>query len=255
MADLITTQFDFTRFDRALSRYVHDLNIDGRKVVKTQARLFLKLLLRFVPPKSLAQGRRAVVRDLHKLFDVVDPGEWELWFDENDRLRMAPMQRGGKRGAAVTDFKEFMSIDRMREFHRSRLDSRGRVKGANYDNLIGRKKSDIAHRGIVKKADFRRYQREVQSHVGRAKAGLQPAASVLGMAMPSWITRHDSSAYGAVDPHLEDRTHPRIRIIDTAPGIAAVEPRSIAQAIATRTRAMESDIRRMMAGGKSRHFS
>lgn len=53
---------------------------------------------------------------------------------------------------------------------------------------------------VLDEASVREFEEEMLKHVGRAKAGWEPAARALGVALPDWITRHETPG------KFEDRT-------------------------------------------------
>ena len=249
-----TLQWRFEQFDRALQRYIFDLKIDARKVVTVHARLLVAQFMRYTPPNTLAQGRRAIARDLRRVFSPVDTGKWNTWYDADDHLRMAPRGGTNRRSSAAKNSNVFMARGEMKAFHKGRRNQRGRVKATRIDSVVGRSRSEISQKPLVTERDFRSYLREVQRRTGFTKAGFAPGMRAAGGSVPSWISRHGDAAGSSVS-NLGDRNNPRLRVINQGPGVVAIEPRALALALRTRTRAMEADIRRIMKGGKSRYFS
>ena len=120
---------------------------------------------------------------------------------------------------------------------------------ARLGNLVGRKKSDIAHLGLVKLSDFRKYRRSVLARVGKAKAGFAPAyRAVGGGSLPSWVERHTSPEGSANDVALSPgETDPRITIINFARGAKGIRPAVLARTLQIRANAMNTHIRKQLS--------
>ena len=84
----ITLKFDEASYRHALNRFVYELKADGVVLLKEEMRLLLRDIMRFTPPKSNAQGRKAVNRDVAKAVNVLDGSSFgRAKQDVRDRMR------------------------------------------------------------------------------------------------------------------------------------------------------------------------
>jgi hypothetical protein len=205
--------------------------------------------VKLTPPHGLSQGLRALAGDMRKLFLQIDSKVWRVIVDQKGLLRVYPIHRkANRRGAKVTDRVKLMGFEQMKAFHYARLNGRGRVTGTRIDNLVGRKKSDIAQVGLVSRASYRKYKAQAGKRIGKAKAGFIPAMAAVGGRIPgSWITRHGAPEGEAADVHLADGEHDaRLTVINRARGIQHLSSSSIATAIRYRGNAMEKHVDKLL---------
>jgi hypothetical protein len=231
---------DTSRFDRAVARYTEELKIELPRAVKTAARLLAVQLMRFTPPKSQAQGRAAVKRDIGNAMWLPDPAA-----TTNKHLQRAILAEDfdvvqafitNTRGA----FKNYHLQHFNPSLHTSRRGRGGRVRG----------KPTVM---VLERAEYKRYVREVQGHVGATKYAFGAAAQRLGEAsIPAWILKHHASL-GQIEEDYNPN-NPSVTITDKSPGAESISPSTIQDAINVRTRAMTADIERITAGGASRYF-
>jgi hypothetical protein len=118
-------------------------------------------------------------------------------------------------------------------------------------NRYGRVRSDRRNMAVV--AIWNRYTREVQSRVGFAKAGWITAARAVGLSMPSWVTRLGGAAGGGYVAPTQNRLV--IEAINRSTKIPNYEQRVVSSAVRSRAMSIESELKRLLAGGKSRRGS
>src|SRR5262245_42876250 len=63
---MITVQIDDSNFRRHLARFIDELGLEPIDVIRDQTRLLLRQIISFSPPKTLAQGRKAVAGDIRR---------------------------------------------------------------------------------------------------------------------------------------------------------------------------------------------
>ena len=174
-------------------RWAGGVEIGLAGVVRDEVKEVLKLAMQFTPPKSLAQGRAAVGRDILKtmrpltedeitrskpLARVIAAGDVERFNAMTAYLPVGSPLRNARAG----DFDP--------AFHTRQQDGRMRVSDrAQVTIMLGRKNAGL----------LSAYIKTVQSHVGFAKAGWWPALRVAGGDAPDFVTRHADAAGSAVD--------------------------------------------------------
>lgn len=240
----VAVNVDLTGLDRAILRYVEELGIEGAKVVKNTGRLLAAELLRLTPPKSYAQGRAAVERDINRAMWSLDPAKihnkvlrtavQDQEFDVVQAFLNA-LQRTGKSGAFAGYRLEHFSP----ELHRRARDRRGRVQRSQ--KII-----------VLERAEHKRYVKEIQGHVGSTKFGWGIGAQRLGVNVPSWVLGHNP-ALGSYEENLKG-LDPMLAMTNRGPGLDGVAQSIIRQAVSRREKAMARDVDRMLAGGASKYF-
>lgn len=266
MSDALTFYLDTSGLEANIRRYVSDCGVELPKVVKQTFKLVIRDTFDLTPPfrngkggkkagSDYAQGRAAVENDLYKVFNPLDTNQWWGVFTENNGLRILHIStKGNRRGASVLDEEHFLKRSEMKAFHKSRRNARGRVKYTDQRNLIGRKKSDISQVGLVKKRDFNSYLKEVQSHVGVTRKGWAPALEAVGLNVPDWVSRH-SSGPGRVDvSKMMHPDNPSITAVHDGKTTPSIDRRTIQNVVNKRADYMETDIERILMGGKSNLF-
>ena len=190
---------DVNGFRRQVQRFAADWGLEARDVMLLQMHLWLQDLLKMTPPKTLAQGRKAVERDLKKLFiPTRDRGVLEFFKDEFS---------GGVLPPSVM-FNASGNEPQMRNFHKRFQGRDGRVK---YRKGVVKRIGDIdfVNGQYVPQAAFNKYKTGIQKHVGQLKAGWVPAIdkmprprSSMGFSVkkvPSYVRRQSSKKGFAID--------------------------------------------------------
>lgn len=155
------------------------------------------------------QGEAAVMSDLYRIFFPATAGFMKKFLHANpDGTQARDFAHQGQKSVG-TVMVRVMSRDQMREFHKSKKNSKGRVRGGgeggrlNFDHAeelkTGMNKSQLANLefAIVSPADFRSYAAEVQTHVGWLGHGWSAAAAKLKVKMPAFMDRFETAG-GAI---------------------------------------------------------
>lgn len=243
----LTFDVDSIRFDRAMAAF-EKLGIEAPKIVKDETRLLLAQVIRFTPPKTLAQGRGAVKRDIGRAIDNVNP-------DTFHSKRLATMIRtqdvNAMRDAVrrIPSMKDY-TVERWNPEaqHEAKRDNRGRIQRNQKVMVLNEGKRLKKYFNLRAKA------------VGSAKAGYWPGLQAVGGAVPNWVAKH-ASKFGSVDAgKLNDSHAPRIRIQNFSEAARSQndENHSVQSAVKMRARSMESKARRMIldaakSGGLETH--
>jgi hypothetical protein len=231
-------------FDAALRRYVDELGLEFPRVVKAQARLANQDLIRLTAPRSYAQGRAAVLRDICRAVNVID-----LEKITSDRLRQYVESRNYEAVTAILfaqpkgKFDGYKLLEFDPQLHESVRDSRGRVTKNHKIITLDAK-------------EHKAYVRQVRGHVGYMRGGWAPAAHATGANLPAWVSRHTGGNSGAAINNLSDKKHPSITMINSSRGVSeSIGQSRILSMVRRRTSAMVKDVNQVLDGRASRYFT
>ncbi len=185
----------------------------GKGMVETldeEFPLLVEVIVKLTPPKTLAQGRGAVRRDISKTMRPFDPQaiqtegireivqrkDVEAYNIVSGRVKAGPM-----RGTSAIAFSP--------EVHTRRRNAYGRIGSDSRQVVLG---SDA---GLL-----RRYIAEVQKRVGYAKSGWLAALRLVGgRSAQAFVERH-GTAGGAVQDDRKNPDRPSITAINRTPWAA-----------------------------------
>lgn len=242
----LVTNVDLSAYDLAVRRLVYDLGIEAPKAVQTAARQLFQELLKITSPKTQAQGRKAVARDISRAMWAIDPAKIhnailrQAVQDQEFDVVMAflnNLKKAGKGGALAHYRLEHFSP----ALHHSARDRRGRVR---------RSKGII----VLERSAHSKYVREIQGHVGSTKYAWGVGAQKMGASIPNWILAH----HGGLAVFEDNRTvrdAPSVAMTNKGPGIGGLETSMIQRAVDNREKAMNRDVDQVLAGRVSRYFN
>jgi hypothetical protein len=224
----IDTKVDTREFERALIRYKVESRKGWKEVIREQSRLLLVRLLRLTPPKTQAQGRKAVAADIRKVMTDLDgyrfesPGIQKAW-DEKDWDALEVIFRRSPEFSRLR-FSEGADASE----HRSARTRRGRVPK--------RRKATVL---VKKPSKLKRYIRDTQKRVGLTKAGWMAGLKIIQGKIPGWVSKH-GSGYGSAKDASSDRRDPHIQVVNATRGIGEIdrEDRILTTALQGRSRDM-----------------
>jgi hypothetical protein len=236
-------QLNQARYRDGLNQFVNRLGADAQLLLKEEMRLLLREVVRFTPPKTYKQGRNAVGSDLAKNAAPLDPDkiEWPALAKLVRKRDLAGIQ-------ALTN-----NVSKGFWARRKLLTSESQIAAEHKRNRTryGRIRTD--KRNMAMLAVWNRYTRDVQSRVGFAKAGWVTAAKAVGLPMPSWVTRLAGAAGGGyVAPTIN---RPVIEAINRSTKIPNYEQNVVHAAVRSRAMSIESELKRILGGGKTRRAS
>lgn len=238
---MLQVDVNLAQLDLAIYRFARDLGLSLPVVVKATARQLNAEMIRVTPPRSLAQGRAAVARDINRAILGLDPEKLvNPRFRDLVKTYQVDAVRAILRHTESGRLANYQLVRFTPVIHTSARDSRGRVRSTK----------------LRFTADYREHQsyvKQVQGRVGSTKAWWGPSARKVGNSIPGWIGRHDVPGVAVVD-NLDDSKHPRIVMINQGKGISAVSAAIISAAIRRRTVAMTRDVEQVLAGRASRYF-
>lgn len=245
-----TITVDASKFMHQMARMQNELGMDMEEVLRTQSRLLGERLIHFTPPTAESKkgkaskkakgakqpgpkgiGLAAVDRDLHKVTGFPSP---EVIRD--DKLRTAMRK--------IIARKDYDGLQAMAQhvYPRERY-----LVEPFTPQLHMTARSSRTHR-VEKKinrlslnsGDFKRYVKEVQSHVGRLRAGWIPFLTFGKGTAAAWVQRH---AGRALSPHIVLTPGVKsIAVTNRGFGITRLAER-FRDAVKTRARDMEKWVR------------
>ena len=236
-------------WDRAFVKWVSVANMSIRDAMRTQARLLFERIINWkggaiaTPPKSVAQGKGAVQRDIYRaVFPLRAEGfnnprtkkSVKRVLDEQNWVGLGEMVKRGVfgqnlKGAFVAAFNPMM--------HKSQRRSRGRVP---------RTSSKSYKYATMDVKELKDYIKKKQGNVGQGKGGWAAALVRLGGKPAAWIAKH--AKHGTFEDRLQVRGKPEfVGINRSAWAKGGDEDRIIAMAMQGRVIAMERDIERRLA--------
>lgn len=239
------TSVDTALFDRAQLRYVEELGLEFPQVVRRTARLTNEELLRLTAPKTLAQGRAAVRRDIGRAMWLLDASKVHNEIlatairDGEFDVVQAFVANLRRRGQGSGELGRHSLRHFSRDLHQRVRDSRGRVR---------RSKGIM----VIEKREYEAYVREVQGHVGSLKFGWAISGQQLGVSIPAWVLGH-SSSLGEFSQDLNPK-NPSVSMTNNAPGVDNLGAGFIQSIVDKRTKTMNRDVDQILAGRASKYF-
>lgn len=161
----------------SLERLRGIVRTDAEDVIRQQGRLLFSSVLKLTPPKTLAQGRAAVKRDIEQTVRPIKASKirdasMRAWYE---RVKGDKNSEDWSKFVAAAYGKAAVVVPFSPELHQKNRDRRGRAKRTHYVTLQ-----------VSKEA---KYIRERQQLVGSGKGGWVAAIKALGGSAPAWATR------------------------------------------------------------------
>jgi hypothetical protein len=223
---MISFSIDASKFDSAMKSIAENFQVSMSNVVRVEAKSLLETVVKFTPPNTYAQGRRAVARDITRAVDV--PAKFT-----NERLN--ELVRGREYAAFRTmmenskELKKYKLTLFRKSLHTSQRDRRGHVR--SYKRVLT--------------LDVEQQQQRiktVQSRVGTAKKSWKQGLEVVGGKLPAWAEKATGSSGNAtLKNQLNHPTNPEIEVTNTTPGVVNSQmlANQLARAVKIRTNAMQ----------------
>jgi hypothetical protein len=175
---VITVDSNLEQYQSAVVQYIQRLRKDPAKAIRFQMGKLVGRVAKLTPPRSLAQGRRAVKRDV---LNAVSPVDNLLKaggvYDKPSVRKMIRRRNHDEINTFLVRIKSRYVINRFDPtLHERMRDRRGRVQ-SNKHVLT----SDVQQ--------LRDYITKKQGHVGMARGGWVSALKQLRQAVPAWAAR------------------------------------------------------------------
>lgn len=248
------TTVDDSRYKAVVNELALRIGDSGR-VLQVEGRKLLEFIQDATPPRNYQQGKIRVQADLRKVFYAVN-GEHSTLTRKNLKKSNGEMvtlyftKSGQAFSAKRENVKLGASVAEMAQIHQSHRGQRGRVGGTG--NRItkdpGNARNNIVNRTVVRRPDFRRYEREVLSHVGKMRGGWGPGMMATGASVPGWVRKHVTPENGRVVNGLKAK-NPFIEVSNTTPGVATEMGEALNRAYRAREKAIATNLLRMAKHG------
>jgi hypothetical protein len=216
------------QFNDALAAFIKFERVTIPEGLRTQGRLLGLRLVQFTPPKTRAQGRAAVKRDIQRAVRPLRPAGFR-----SPEIRRLIRQRDydGLQSIFERSRGELKNVRVVRfssDLHTQARDRRGRVAKDQ--------------RQVTPDADeLRDYIRTVQAHVGRGKGGWAAGVLDLGGKVSRWIAEHRDA--GRFEDHADQIVNAYIRLENKSEWASGGDDdRIVPEAIRSRTRAIRDAI-------------
>lgn len=182
---------DTAKLEMALSKLANAAKIDLGLVIKEEAKYILQTLIKFTPPKSKQQGVNEVRGDLSKLAQPLEYSDLEAKATKGGFYKLIPQHRDDDalwismaryiNTRNIAKMRELLmnpnlkgyygmklleNIGAIRQEHKSRRNSRGRITGKATALAFG--------------ADFKEYREEIEDRVGWSVSGWNSSAKKTG---------------------------------------------------------------------------
>jgi len=202
------------------------------RIIQEETKGITQQIIRITPPRNLAQGRKAVERDIGRVVTGLPNLTGGPAFDAVNRAAVAKNEALVNRLLGRWKSKPtFTSVPAAIKGEHLRKRTRyGRVRARAQLMTYAR--------------DAKRYLREVQSRVGWAKGAWVSALIAAGGRAPSWIMRHAAKSGSVVANFGEN---PRVLAIAHNIKIPGYQ-RMVDAAVRTRERITQRKIDRLIAG-------
>ena len=188
-ADII--QIDVKGFKKQALVFANKYNREFVAIMRDQHRLWTNDLIKKTPPKTLSEGRKAVKRDLNKIFVSIDDRNVLAFFKDD-------IQSSGKIPRSVI-YNLNGSPTRMKWQHeRYRTGPRKNVRFKS-STVMRFGDMDLVNEMYVPRAAFNKFLNEKYSHVGQLKAGWVPAAVHFGGKFPAFAGKQTKKLGGFSD--------------------------------------------------------
>jgi len=208
------------------------LGKDGPEVMKDEARLLIKQVIGFTPPRNKKHGENAIERDINRAVKPLNDAYFESdALKELARTKTPDQMQAILRGMKGWERWEVKPFEK--RLHNSKKDRRGRVQG---------RWRVFAHAADEVLA----YIAKIKGHAGRLRAGWLPSYRMLGGKLPAWVARHASGARGYGTMSLNPQK-PVITIENHALGVREVEAK-VRQALRARISAMARRVKLILSG-------
>lgn len=193
------TQID--KFSQATGR-------TGRDFLRQRFRLLMEQVIKFSPPRNLAQGRKAVARDINRAVSVfgvdriTDPRLKQIW-SRRDYPAFNAFAAALRQPWSAAPFSP--------DLHEKQRNARG---------IVRRRSRRVFVLGRADTGALRGYVRKKQANVGIARsgwlAGLFGVSNSVGWGQPSWVTRH-GIRFGAFNDWSAHPDDPTLEAVNRSP--------------------------------------
>jgi len=220
---------DTKQFTLDMRRLTKQYGVGMNEVMRDQMRLWTNDVIKMTPPKTKAQGRGAVLRDLNMLFDAVRDPEVMYFFEDLDDRGVLPSN-------IVINAEG--NIDEMAERHKRTRTRRGRVtKHMRQKQAWKSGKLVMEAKMYVPQRAFNQYSRRKTKNIGLTKAGWLGGGNPFKSKAPGWVTKQQKR--GEAGGKIDKKGNGRLFVQNNVPWASQLE-----QLFAPARRTRERDMRK-----------
>lgn len=204
-------------------------------LLRDESKQFVRQVVKFLPPKTLSQGQRAVARDVNRTMRILDP---EAFRSKSIRKLLATGSLAAIREftSRVPKLKGLTVAEFSPTLHTTKRNAYGRVSPKTRPTLLHYRD----------KAALGKYVETVQARVGYLKSGYNPAASGLGLTLPGWIRKVPNVGQGALRIAIGKPVGMQEIVITNRAGRYRDHPRVVRDALRSRTKAIRTKTFRLL---------
>ena len=184
---------DTKQFSMDMHRLTKQYGVGVDEVMRDQMRLWTNDVIKMTPPKTLAQGRGAVIRDLNMIFSDVKDREVMNFFEDLDDRGVLPSN-------IVINAEG--NLDEMEERHNRTRTRRGRVtEHMKHKKGFKLGKLEMDAKMYVPRSAFNKYKKKKTSNVGITKAGWLGGGNPFNSKAPAFVMKQkkQGEAGGRID--------------------------------------------------------
>lgn len=271
------------QYKLALNDLIREKRADAAQLLREEARLFVRDVVAFTPPRTKSIGLKAIAKDLAKVYataaQVIKKAKEQgargmakqlaeaarngnsSYFAHllgrsanfSETVRVAPHARNGKLVSGYTTPRKVISrpIAQWAGGDVSKtLDPTHHIRRRKANGRVtGGKWSQI----VFNAKSYKDYVKSIQDRVGYAKAGWERTAYKVGFALPDFVKGLAGIARG----HVYEYGAPNFSIVmvNRSSAIPDYQGRVVNPALRRRYVSLVKEAQRIMAGGKSRRKS
>ncbi len=227
---------EYRNYAEAMAEFIRYHGTLLPKALRFEGRQLALRLVKLTPPRTLAQGKKAVARDISRAIRPLRPSD----FESREIRRLIRRHDYSALEAVFARFPEKSDLRgvsvvqaQLPEMHAQVRASRGRVL------RFQRRVTPDAER-------VRDYIRSTQEHVGRGRSGWAVALIALGGKPQAWVLRHTKRDTGEFEDRADVRGY--IRMENKSEWAeAGDEDRVVANAVRSRTQNIRTAIAKAQA--------
>jgi len=274
----LTLTVDQARYRDSMNQFVRRLNADASLLLREEMRLLLRDIISFTPPAQgnkrpsrtdLQRGENAIKGDLFggKRKSGVRGSSIGLFQRIGTSTLVLPRSQkagatstygvnlGWERSKTIRIYKKFWqpnaTMASMMAFLQRYQNPRTGRPGHISQSVIGRHKVQDQMWISNERADA--LLKHVAGKVGYTMSGWIRGAQGTGLQLPKWVLRHEAYANGGYKPATP--TDLNVEAVNQTAKIPNYFARHVYPAFRARVRSVESELGRLVAGGKSRRGS
>jgi hypothetical protein len=198
----VTVKLDMRGLNGAINAYRREFNISADRALRTQGRLLAEQLIKFTPPRNMAQGKVAVRRDIASTMRPLYKAKGangRYFFFKNGKSYTVPKDSApGTKVLAISndgslqqiDFEPTLGGHEVSFVHQARRGAWGRALKTQARVPAG-----------VARNEYKAEMKKSEGMVGQARGGWAAGVIKFGGNVPAWIRKHLSAGRAVYNRH------------------------------------------------------